>query len=84
MNVVKDFKKDENDVCVTEGLGKPCEVGKDCPKDQVCKTLKCDYCEDGKEPNESQSKCNGATGHLLSSIIMSFSLIIFTCFTMRI
>ena len=43
------------------GLGKKCEVGKDCPANQVCNKEKCIFCEEGSKPNESQLKCNGAT-----------------------
>ena len=42
------------------GLGKTCEEGKNCPADQVCESLKCISCEDGKEPDELQLKCTAS------------------------
>ena len=38
-------------------LGKACTEGKDCPASQICDTLKCVPCEEGKEPDESQLDC---------------------------
>ena len=44
------------------GLGKTCEVGTDCPKDQVCDaSKKCASCGESSKPDESQTKCNGSS-----------------------
>jgi hypothetical protein len=42
------------------GLGKTCQVGTECNKQQICNTnQKCAPCKEGFEPDDTQSKCEG-------------------------